>query len=65
MGIFIQGFLHKEFTQQIADANLDKDDLIILRAVILYELYTAEDFKQNVLRPRILDVIAKLKKPPS
>lgn len=63
MGIFIQGFLHKEFAQQIADANLDKDDLIILRAVILYELYTAENFKQTVLRPRILDVIEKLKKP--
>ena len=63
MGMFIQGFLYKEFAQQIADANLDKDDLVILRAVILYELYTSEDFKETVLRPRVRDVIDRLRKP--
>ena len=58
---FLQGFLYKEFEEQIA--NLDDEELAIIKAVTHYELYTSEQIK-DILRQRVQQVLRRLGKIP-
>ena len=58
---FLQGFLYKEFEDQIN--NLDDEELAIIKAVMHYELYTSEQIKV-ILRDRVQQVLRKLGKIP-
>ena len=57
MGDFIQGFLQKEFEEQID--SLDDEELAIIKAVTHYELYTSQQIK-DLLRKRVEEVLARL-----
>jgi len=58
MAAFIQGFLHKEFANQID--SLDDEDLAIIRAAVHYELYTSQQIK-DILKQRVEQVLAKMR----
>jgi hypothetical protein len=61
MGDFIQCFIQKECENYID--NLDEEELVIIKAVLHYELYTSEQIK-DILRQRLQQVLRRLGKAP-
>ena len=64
MKMFLEGFLRKEFEDQIVNLHLTDDEFEILKAVTHYELYTSEDIRV-ILRRRVQRVIDILRPPGS
>jgi oligoendopeptidase F len=64
--LFVQGFLQKEFGDQIA--NLDEKDLALLRAFLYAELHNSEDVSdalqrvKDALQEKVQEVIDRLKR---
>jgi hypothetical protein len=58
MGIYVQGFLLKEFP------DVTPEEMEILKAVVHYELFTSEDIR-NILKARAQAVLDRLRQPPS
>lgn len=63
--LFVQGFLSKEFADQIA--TMPEADLQIVRAFVYCELHMSDDIKndlqdiKNNLQQKVQDVIDRLK----
>ena len=60
MGMFLEGFIRKEFEEQITNLRLDDDEIEILKAVTHYELYTSEEIR-GILRRRAQQVLDRLR----